>query len=109
MGRQLRVWDVSGIARNTGVRGRPDWGQRDDGGTVDCVCAESGWRVGRDVRELCDREIRSWSKHAIANSLGHLGAARLGRPGVGGIDRKSTRLNSSHLGISYAVFCLKKK
>src|SRR5205814_7275878 len=27
----------------------------------------------------------------------------------GGIDRKSTRLNSSHLGISYAVFCLKKK
>src|SRR5256885_10014127 len=32
--------------------------------------------------------------------------------GVGdaiGIDRKSTRLNSSHLVISYAVFCLKKK
>src|SRR5262245_64221391 len=30
--------------------------------------------------------------------------ARGGQP-----DRKSTRLNSSHLGISYAVFCLKKK
>src|SRR5205814_10378571 len=27
----------------------------------------------------------------------------------GRLDRKSTRLNSSHLGISYAVFCLKKK
>src|SRR5258705_5737266 len=27
----------------------------------------------------------------------------------GWADRKSTRLNSSHLGISYAVFCLKKK
>src|ERR1035438_3534120 len=27
----------------------------------------------------------------------------------GVLDRKSTRLNSSHLGISYAVFCLKKK
>src|ERR1035438_10606027 len=26
----------------------------------------------------------------------------------GSLDRKSTRLNSSHLGISYAVFCLKK-
>src|SRR5256885_8189600 len=26
-----------------------------------------------------------------------------------GLDRKSTRLNSSHLVISYAVFCLKKK
>src|SRR5262245_43047578 len=42
----------------------------------------------------------------------------LGRPRVHGCrcferppapDRKSTRLNSSHLGISYAVFCLKKK
>src|SRR5262245_942429 len=29
--------------------------------------------------------------------------------GAGIVDRKSTRLNSSHLGISYAVFCLKKK
>src|SRR5947199_3500755 len=28
---------------------------------------------------------------------------------LGWEDRKSTRLNSSHLGISYAVFCLKKK
>src|SRR3712207_9006873 len=28
---------------------------------------------------------------------------------VRGIDRKSTRLNSSHANISYAVFCLKKK
>src|SRR5256885_3308869 len=28
---------------------------------------------------------------------------------VSGVDRKSTRLNSSHLVISYAVFCLKKK
>src|SRR5258705_4451463 len=30
-------------------------------------------------------------------------------PGSQRRDRKSTRLNSSHLGISYAVFCLKKK
>src|SRR5947209_17394350 len=28
---------------------------------------------------------------------------------VRGLDRKSTRLNSSHANISYAVFCLKKK
>src|SRR5438445_6618211 len=35
---------------------------------------------------------------------------RLGRlPGDIEIDRKSTRLNSSHANISYAVFCLKKK
>src|SRR5690349_24201903 len=29
--------------------------------------------------------------------------------GAGVVDRKSTRLNSSHVEISYAVFCLKKK
>src|SRR3712207_9294592 len=31
------------------------------------------------------------------------------RRGAGRADRKSTRLNSSHANISYAVFCLKKK
>src|SRR3712207_8549912 len=31
------------------------------------------------------------------------------RPARPGADRKSTRLNSSHANISYAVFCLKKK
>src|SRR5258705_7626936 len=35
--------------------------------------------------------------------------AILANPMVHDRDRKSTRLNSSHLGISYAVFCLKKK
>src|SRR5256885_6862824 len=33
----------------------------------------------------------------------------LDTPGHEALDRKSTRLNSSHLVISYAVFCLKKK
>src|SRR5690606_39519940 len=32
-----------------------------------------------------------------------------GRDEAAGVDRKSTRLNSSHVKISYAVFCLKKK
>src|SRR5690242_11059675 len=44
-------------------------------------------------------------------SMGAAGARRAGprprRPP--GPDRKSTRLNSSHMSISYAVFCLKKK
>src|SRR5205814_9862513 len=42
----------------------------------------------------------------------HVGVAALAaqnRAGGRNEDRKSTRLNSSHLGISYAVFCLKKK
>src|SRR3712207_154129 len=39
-----------------------------------------------------------------------LGRAIIGRADVvAGTDRKSTRLNSSHANISYAVFCLKKK
>src|SRR5688572_32121657 len=37
------------------------------------------------------------------------GAGTPGWIGDGGGDRKSTRLNSSHSQISYAVFCLKKK
>src|SRR5262245_65708840 len=48
-----------------------------------------------------DRDVLMWIRPAPA------------RHWVGGEgeheDRKSTRLNSSHLGISYAVFCLKKK
>src|SRR5690242_21216553 len=48
-------------------------------------------------------------------SRGRRRRRRLGRPRphehrlVGEEDRKSTRLNSSHMSISYAVFCLKKK
>src|SRR5437868_12635112 len=34
---------------------------------------------------------------------------RFANQGERGLDRKSTRLNSSHVSISYAVFCLKKK
>src|SRR3989442_8484103 len=39
---------------------------------------------------------------------GRLAAGRGGDAGLQ-VDRKSTRLNSSHVRISYAVFCLKKK
>src|SRR5438477_825824 len=54
----------------------------------------------------------------LFRSDGGVGVARAGpevgrhRPhplAVAGKDRKSTRLNSSHMSISYAVFCLKKK
>src|SRR2546426_3986404 len=45
-----------------------------------------------------------------ARRSGRRGRARGRSPGVARQrDRKSTRLNSSHLVISYAVFCLKKK
>src|SRR3712207_7114387 len=41
--------------------------------------------------------------------LDDAGELALGLKLVEGSDRKSTRLNSSHANISYAVFCLKKK
>src|SRR2546426_5726887 len=44
-----------------------------------------------------------------AYSVQHLPIEGLCRQDGLGRDRKSTRLNSSHLVISYAVFCLKKK
>src|SRR5204863_649538 len=44
-----------------------------------------------------------------AQSRGPRGGAPLGHFGGVVTDRKSTRLNSSHVEISYAVFCLKKK
>src|SRR5437870_10107437 len=40
---------------------------------------------------------------------GQFGRGRFFRRGFFVLDRKSTRLNSSHVAISYAVFCLKKK
>jgi len=51
---------------------------------------------------------------ALANTCTQLFEARLGELSIPAVfayrnDRKSTRLNSSHITISYAVFCLKKK
>src|SRR5690606_40004746 len=48
------------------------------------------------------------SRHLVATVQGDVG---LGDDAADGavLDRKSTRLNSSHVKISYAVFCLKKK
>src|SRR3712207_7613853 len=51
----------------------------------------------------CPRgELPGLRPGAAGRPRGHLGHAAL-------VDRKSTRLNSSHANISYAVFCLKKK
>src|SRR5947209_15172647 len=45
----------------------------------------------------------------ITHSLKLEGADEFTRVFLDSLDRKSTRLNSSHANISYAVFCLKKK
>src|SRR5699024_11505833 len=70
--------------------------------------------------------FHTWTKHALLNAIAQpeqfveisetLAAAkginngdRVTVSSKRGLDRKSTRLNSSHVSISYAVFCLKKK
>src|SRR5262245_64511385 len=67
-------------------------------------------RAGREERTEAGRVARVDDERR-GRFAGDDGAQRARRPlpGVGDEDRKSTRLNSSHLGISYAVFCLKKK
>src|SRR2546426_1658770 len=51
----------------------------------------------------------SWTCDACSMVVRTAGAGLRRLADVAVIDRKSTRLNSSHLVISYAVFCLKKK
>src|SRR2546430_13650216 len=49
-------------------------------------------------------------EHGDAAEIGpRIGRVAVVQPALRGQDRKSTRLNSSHSQISYAVFCLKKK
>src|SRR2546426_6650092 len=60
-------------------------------------------RPGEDAREVQDAH----TDEGLVSSRHALFLSRLAWRGSG--DRKSTRLNSSHLVISYAVFCLKKK
>src|SRR5262245_65608478 len=58
---------------------------------------------------LVDQHDVAVAAHAVERRRGR-GVEIHGRSArAAGQDRKSTRLNSSHLGISYAVFCLKKK
>src|SRR5256886_6486560 len=63
--------------------------------------------VTRGLLDLCTRDEL---QGVIAHELGHVKNldVRL-MTTLAALDRKSTRLNSSHSQISYAVFCLKKK
>src|SRR2546426_4051966 len=66
-----------------------------------------GWKVGTCVTltELSNLPTFQHSYPAVAHAAALVSTPLLRNMG----DRKSTRLNSSHLVISYAVFCLKKK
>src|SRR5205814_8874174 len=59
------------------------------------------WHDGLPSQGMAARVLSAWPFLVMV--------ARRANKDFSGQDRKSTRLNSSHLGISYAVFCLKKK
>src|SRR5438067_5181796 len=69
-------------------------------------------RVVQDLAQAancaCRRLLRT-GRQRRQDLLGQLQQAVVPQKNRGNLDRKSTRLNSSHVSISYAVFCLKKK
>src|SRR5690606_2451601 len=65
---------------------------------IDVLINNAGLALGRDYFEEADLE--DWNTMVDTNIKGFMYVAK---------DRKSTRLNSSHVKISYAVFCLKTK
>src|SRR2546426_2583697 len=74
---------------------------RSPSGAPECATPQPGWIWCDDFEQ--NRLSQYFEYDSAGGSF-----VRVTGVGVGG-DRKSTRLNSSHLVISYAVFCLKKK
>src|SRR5256885_10922280 len=64
--------------------------------------------IRKEITEI--KELRTPFNSSVPRKTANSKTWTLGLDSeTSGIDRKSTRLNSSHLVISYAVFCLKKK
>src|SRR3712207_8819958 len=74
-------------------------------GAARCLRGGSGERYGRPQSGFASRGASQGDGPRITL---HPQGGSLKENGCG-LDRKSTRLNSSHANISYAVFCLKKK
>src|SRR5690606_22104444 len=95
-------WNASRVSSSTSLSSsaaRSMSAARDRAPTADAVVGQAGgFDIGRVV------QVAAVEHHGIAQR-------RLQRCEIRAaeLDRKSTRLNSSHVKISYAVFCLKKK
>src|SRR3712207_7322462 len=79
-----------------------DHRQRPAVGEVEHVVEVAAHRASAPHRLVAHREVDTLDRRGLAWEEPLL-------EGAGDRDRKSTRLNSSHANISYAVFCLKKK
>src|SRR5688572_18617418 len=104
------------------TRERNAWLRRDrvldtdagDGGRIDVRIGLGLGQVEQDRSYAAVRVDRDVARRQLTWLRIEIDVVRSGRAGTGdgrahGADRKSTRLNSSHSQISYAVFCLKKK
>src|SRR5689334_7673103 len=133
--RRLLVVSAAALVGATRVARGEDWPQRPiriivpfgPGGGSDII----GRIVGQSLQEKLGQPVVIENRPGAAGTLGNEAVARADKDGytlgimtAGQIiaavmnkslrydtltDRKSTRLNSSHSSISYAVFCLKKK
>src|SRR5690625_7125462 len=70
------------------------------------MCTRKGiifWNMTSTKHNVCEVNVKLKDIHKLRR-------LKRGQPyKISFLDRKSTRLNSSHVAISYAVFCLKKK
>src|SRR5690554_7533446 len=80
------------------------------------ACSKVNNQLFKDCKPIIITNAETYHKQTNGNRLsntllerGLKSIALIPVPVDGELDRKSTRLNSSHVGISYAVFCLKKK
>src|SRR4051812_49982629 len=71
--------------------------------------AKSSSEVRPPLSDFADTLIGSPTTLRTSSENDRLSRARLTKSSTSTTDRKSTRLNSSHMSISYAVFCLKKQ
>src|SRR5690349_24608984 len=121
-----------GDSRRTVVVVGAQWGDEGKGKLVDVLAERAAWVVryqgGANAGHTVDLGSSHFVLHQIPSGILHPGVRcaigngvvldpdalfqeidGLVKNGVDVEDRKSTRLNSSHVEISYAVFCLKKK
>src|SRR6266571_7616683 len=100
--------DVFPSGNRVGVRGREDLG----GGTAAWFQLEAGaWADGR-TEQTANTGVMFGGRNSgigVSSAMGDVMWGGWDAPYKVSTDRKSTRLNSSHMSISYAVFCLKKK
>src|SRR5712675_852988 len=118
----LVVLDVTNPFFTEVARGVEDYAQAEGYAVILCNSDEADDKERRYLRVLEEQRVRGILITPVHGRAPELRRPRergtpvvlLDRPGSAGqcsvaVDRKSTRLNSSHGYISYAVFCLKKK